>query len=65
MLVVSPNFEYSPCEDHTFTKLASPSAAFVQLTYLLQNGLIKSSHYQSMFFHTTLGIPHIILYLSQ
>ncbi len=65
MVVVSPNLKYCPYEDHTFANPASLFAPFVQLTCLLQDGLVKSCDNQSMFFHTTLGIPHGILYLGQ
>ncbi len=65
MVVVSPNLEYGLCGNHTFTNPTSPSTPSVQLTRLLQHGFMKLCDDQSMFFHTTLGIPHGILYLSQ
>jgi len=61
MVVISPNFEYGPCEDHLFANLISPSAPSVQLTRLPQDGFMKLCDDQSMFFHTTLGIPHKIM----
>jgi hypothetical protein len=65
MVVISPNLEYNPCEDHTFVNPTSPSTPSTQLTCLLQDGLMKSCDDQSMFFHTILKIPHKILYLGQ
>jgi hypothetical protein len=65
MVVISPNLEYDPCEDHTFANPTSPFAPSVQLKCLPQDGLVKLCNDQSMFFHTTLGIPYIILYLGK
>ncbi len=63
MVVISPNLDYGPCENHIFVNLASLLVPSAQLTHLLQDGLVKSCNNQSMFLHTTLGIPHKILYL--
>jgi hypothetical protein len=41
----------------------SQCAPSTQLTCPFQDGLMKSCSNQSMFFHTTLGIPHKIMYL--
>jgi hypothetical protein len=63
MVTISPNFENCPYESHTFANLASPSIPSTQLTRLLQDGLVKLCDDQSMLSHTTLGIPHKIMYL--
>jgi hypothetical protein len=65
MVAISPNLEYGPYEDHTFTNPISVFALSIQLTHLLQDGLVKLCNNQSMFYHTTLGIPHGIIYLGQ
>ncbi len=64
MVVVSPNLEYGPYGNHSFESPTSSSTPSVQLIHLLQDGLVKSCDDQSMLSHKTLGIPHIILYLS-
>jgi hypothetical protein len=66
MVIINPNIEYGPYENHTFTNPASlftPSTPSTQLTCLPQDGFEKSCDDQSMFSHTTFGIPHGILYL--
>jgi hypothetical protein len=65
MVAISPNFEYGPYEDHTFANPISPFIPFAQLTHLPQDGLVKFCDDRSMFFHTTFGIPHKIMYLGQ
>jgi len=65
MVALSPNFEFGPCEDHIFAKLSSLFAPSVQLTCLPRDGLMKSCDDQSILSHTTLGIPHKIMYLGQ
>jgi len=65
MVTLGPNFEFGPCEDHIFTNLFSSFAPSVQLTHLPHDGLMKSCDDQSILSHTTLGIPHSIMYLGQ
>ncbi len=65
MVTISHNLEYGPYEDHTFINPISPFAPFTKLTRVPQDGLTKLCNDQSMPFHTTLGIPHKILYLHQ
>jgi hypothetical protein len=62
MVAISPNLKYGPCEDHTFAYPASLFAPSTQLTCLPQDGLMKSCDDQTMLFHTTIKIPHRILY---
>jgi hypothetical protein len=61
MVIVGPNFEYGPYENHTFVNPTSLSAPSTKLTRLPQDGLMKLCNDQSMFSHTTFGIPHGLL----
>jgi hypothetical protein len=65
MVIISPNLEYGPYEDHTFTNLTSPSSPSTQLIHLPHDGFVKSCNDQSMLSHTTFKIPPGILYISQ
>jgi hypothetical protein len=64
MVVVSPNLECGPCDDHTFANLVSSSAPSTPLTHLPHDGLVKLCNDQSIFFHTTFEIPHKIMYIN-
>jgi hypothetical protein len=65
MVAISPNFKFGPSEDNIFTNLSSSFAPSVQLTRLPQDGFMNSCDDQSILSHTTLGIPHNIMYLGQ
>jgi len=41
MVVVNPNLEYGPYEDHIFKNPTSLSTPSVQLTYMPQDGFVK------------------------
>jgi hypothetical protein len=63
MVTISPNLEYGLYEDHIFINPTSPSAPSSKLICLPQDGFMKLCNDQLMHSHTTLGIPHKILYL--
>jgi hypothetical protein len=60
MITVDPNFKYGLFGGHILINPFSLYAPFVQLTHLLQDGLMKRYDDQLVFFHITFGIPHEI-----